>query len=336
MGVSMKFKRTANALSCAFLIANFELGFTVSLRQVNSSQPNEPATAIPTILHRIFLPQKNGKGVCGSWNLGIIGDTRTFTHKNNPTWEEWVWGEDEIESLFRKNKDVLQQNSLLAKFPDVYRNFDTWVKRADSMRYLILYTYGGAYMDLDISCKPFQSLLTDANLVLRKGGKNNFMVAAPHQDFFLRVLEGIVTTANTGIPPGSKIPLDLSKEVGHSMNPIRATGEHQLQQVLVNNMDIKYKVGDFAGHVRVLDQDAVANYSPKGKYMQGKRNVNGEPVCIHRALNSWAEEKYRGVKAKETTREERKESMHTECPDIYENALHGKALMEKAHLLEFS
>jgi len=51
------------------------------------------------------------------------------------------------------------------KFPwflSTYEGYDVEIKRADAIRYMFLYTYGGIYIDMDFEClQPFDSLLKE-------------------------------------------------------------------------------------------------------------------------------------------------------------------------------
>ncbi|MDR1403245.1 MAG: hypothetical protein LBJ60_06050 [Tannerellaceae bacterium] len=63
--------------------------------------------------------------------------------KKNPEWEYHLWGREEIERLVE---------SCFPDFPDTYKNFQHKVQQWDSARYMILYKYGGLYIDLDTEC----------------------------------------------------------------------------------------------------------------------------------------------------------------------------------------
>lgn len=70
---------------------------------------------------------------------------------NNPDYEYVLWD------------DADNRRFVAEKFPwflATYDSYDVEIKRADAIRYMYLYTYGGIYADLDFEClKPFDSLL---------------------------------------------------------------------------------------------------------------------------------------------------------------------------------
>lgn len=330
-------------LLIATCVVPIQVVVTLSLSRAEISAQHNASTSIPKILHRVFLPQKNGKGVCNAYHDMHITECRGVTSKNNPEWEEWVWGEQEIEALFIKHAAVFKAHPEIKDFPEVYKNFDGWMKRQDSIRHLILYLYGGLYMDEDVACKPIAHLLNNANFVLRKMGKTNFMACIPNQQLSINVLAGIVHTAQTGILPGETVKHNVSHEPDGSINPIQATGEKQICEAMTKMGYSIHAEGDVYAHypsgnvspdfIRVLPVEAVSNYREDGKYLTGSFSVDGGPVCIHRPLNAWAVERYRDLKAVKTSMEERKNNLHSECKAIYEHTLYGEPLMKKAHLL---
>lgn len=78
-----------------------------------------------------------------------------------PGWEYKLWTDE-------MNREFVRSN-----YPAFLKKFDTYpkdIQRADAIRYLLLQTYGGLYVDLDFEClKPeFPLLLEDADFVAGK------------------------------------------------------------------------------------------------------------------------------------------------------------------------
>lgn len=78
-----------------------------------------------------------------------------------PNWEYRLW------------TDEMNREFVRTHYPDFLKKFDGYpknIQRADAIRYLLLQTYGGLYVDLDFEClKPdFVSLLEDADFVAGK------------------------------------------------------------------------------------------------------------------------------------------------------------------------
>ena len=62
----------------------------------------------------------------------------------------------------KNNRDFVAKN--FPFFLKSYDGFKQGVQRADAVRYMLLYKYGGIYADLDTTCiQPFDSLLEEMN-----------------------------------------------------------------------------------------------------------------------------------------------------------------------------
>lgn len=78
-----------------------------------------------------------------------------------PGWEYHLWTDE-------MNRAFVQTH-----YPEFLERFDTYpnhIQRADAIRYLILQTYGGLYVDMDFECltPKFASLLEDTDFVAGK------------------------------------------------------------------------------------------------------------------------------------------------------------------------
>ncbi len=90
--------------------------------------------AIPRIIHQV-------------WDTNEVPDyaiawIQSWSSKN-PNWEHWFWTLDDVRQLVK------------LKFPDmlhVYDHYKANLFRADFMRYVVIYTFGGFYIDLDTVC----------------------------------------------------------------------------------------------------------------------------------------------------------------------------------------
>jgi len=113
----------------------------------------------------------------------------------NPDYEYILWDDQD-------NRRFVQEE--FAWFLPTYDAYDVEIKRADAIRYMFLYKYGGIYADLDFECmKPFDTLLetyVSYDIVLgsmdSRGSwhsKNNIpnaiMISKPGAKFWIRLLE---------------------------------------------------------------------------------------------------------------------------------------------------
>jgi len=104
---------------------------------------------IPKIIHQIWIgPNKRPDIWMDTFKKEYI--------KSNPEWEYILWTDDNIYELF----DAFP---LMFK---IYTIESTYNGKSDLLRYLILYKYGGIYIDADsvwINNKSFNNLLLEVN-----------------------------------------------------------------------------------------------------------------------------------------------------------------------------
>lgn len=93
--------------------------------------------AIPKIIHQVWEGRTEPKMPT---RLRILA--RTWQEQNSD-WEYHLWNGEEMDELVEKH------------FPEylaMYNSFPYNVQRWDTIRYMILYVYGGIYTDLDTEC----------------------------------------------------------------------------------------------------------------------------------------------------------------------------------------
>lgn len=94
--------------------------------------PESGKTRIPKIIHQTWANTKIPNSLVPyikSW----------VTH--HPDWEYWFWTDDSAREL------------IADKFPEYLSMFDSYtegIRKADALRYFVLYEYGGVYSDLDL------------------------------------------------------------------------------------------------------------------------------------------------------------------------------------------
>lgn len=116
-----------------------------------------------------------------------------------PDWEYHLWTDETTREFVRTN------------FPDFLMRYDAYpkdIQRTDAVRYLILKTHGGLYVDMDFEClKPeFVTLLGNASFVIgkephshaKKQGKeyilcNALMASTPNHPFLDAVCQRMMT-----------------------------------------------------------------------------------------------------------------------------------------------
>lgn len=93
--------------------------------------------AIPKIIHQVWEGRTDPEMPI---RLKILA--RTW-QKQNPDWEYHLWNGEEMDKLVETH---------FPKYLEMYKNFPYPVQRWDTIRYMILYIYGGVYTDLDTEC----------------------------------------------------------------------------------------------------------------------------------------------------------------------------------------
>jgi mannosyltransferase OCH1-like enzyme len=139
---------------------------------------------------------------------------------HNPDYEYVLW-DDADNRRFVADK--------FSWFLPTYDGYDKEIKRADAIRYMFLYTYGGIYADLDFEClKSFDSLLEEYksyDIILGQmessesqwHSSNNIpnaiMISKPGCHFWLRVLELMIVKASVNGRPEVQTGPIVLKEV---------------------------------------------------------------------------------------------------------------------------
>ena len=108
---------------------------------------NKKNEKIPHIIHQVY---EDIKGPSES----LLELTKTWK-EFHPNWAYRFWQKESIEDFINAN---------FPYFISVYRNYPFNVQRWDAIRYLLLYHYGGLYVDIDYECLAnFDLLLQNAD-----------------------------------------------------------------------------------------------------------------------------------------------------------------------------
>jgi len=128
---------------------------------------------------------------------------RTCWSKEIP--EKWKLSSESLEALMSEWQNILfddDDNRAFVEehFPDFLSYYDAFpynIQRADAIRYMFLYVYGGLYIDMDFEIlNPLDELfVSDNEVYLVKSGNvsscytNSFMASKPKCKFWLEVIE---------------------------------------------------------------------------------------------------------------------------------------------------
>lgn len=230
---------------------------------------------IPLIIHQVYEdpagPSHALLDISKSWK------------EHHPTWEYRFWARDEINTF------------LETCFPELiifYKALPFNVQRWDFIRYLILYKYGGLYVDMDYEClEPIESIISDSGCCLGLEPYNHvykynreyivgnaFMSSTPDHPFFKLIIEDI---------KNSKLTLESFKEKAYYI--LNTTGPFMMSKV--------YENYDNKGEIKLLSPDIVAPLDLEeirmlinGKVNQSMELKIEKASAIHYFMGSWWEQ----------------------------------------------
>ena len=104
---------------------------------------------IPRVIHQIMAYTKTwGHDVPSQWNASY----QSVLARNVGEFEHHLWTDEKISTFIQKYEPEFYKNT--------YVTYKYDMQRVDSFRYVLLYHYGGIYLDMDNGCnRPFKELL---------------------------------------------------------------------------------------------------------------------------------------------------------------------------------
>ena len=158
--------------------------------------------------------------------------SKTDIPKNMRYWSE-TWKSKHPDYKYVLWDDADNRAFVKERFPwflQTYDAYDVEIKRADAIRYMFLYTYGGIYVDMDFEClKPLDDLLEE-NLRydillgsiesssdswhLSNSIPNAIMISKPANNFWIRLLEEMESVAESRAQSRAKENSRVEEETG--------------------------------------------------------------------------------------------------------------------------
>lgn len=179
-----------------------------------------PADAIPRVIFQTWRT----RDVPEQWN-----EAHRSVLEKNPGWKHVLLTDEDCAALVAKHFP-----SLLATF----HGFKYNIQRADFIRYVVLYLYGGVYLDLDyVALKAFDGITLPNGKEVGLLASNNtptlvtnsFMVSKPRSAFWLDCL------AETTKPPPWWA-------IGKHMHVFHQTGPFMVNRVMRRHRDIAHRL----------------------------------------------------------------------------------------------
>ncbi|KAI8908477.1 nucleotide-diphospho-sugar transferase, partial [Gorgonomyces haynaldii] len=128
---------------------------------------------IPRIIHQ-------------TWKTNNIPEQWEAPHQRcqdmHPEWQVKLWTDEQISAFVVQNYPELVSLFMSYRYP---------IQRVDAFRYLVLYHYGGVYIDMDVGClKPLDPLLEHGAIIPKTEpfGYSNDVLFAPKQHPFFKHL----------------------------------------------------------------------------------------------------------------------------------------------------
>ncbi|CAL9732702.1 mannosyl phosphorylinositol ceramide synthase Csh1p [Monosporozyma unispora] len=132
---------------------------------------------IPKIIHQTY---KN-ENIPPHWKVG-----QEKCQELNPDYKYILWTDVMIEDFITKNFNW---------FLPIMKSYKYPIQKADIIRYFVLWTYGGVYIDLDDTCERNLDPLLKYPVFLRKtspfGVSNDVMGSIPKHPFFLKAINSL-------------------------------------------------------------------------------------------------------------------------------------------------
>ena len=148
---------------------------------------------IPKTIHRMWLDNKVSDNTVPPKKYNRFIES---FDKHNPEFRVEFWNMNRVKKLF-------DQDSLIKKYQTVWENLPHHIQKCDMARFIIMYLYGGVYIDLDFRCFKNLSPLLDRELLLvfepiehsdfdktiNRKIYNGFIGSVPKHQFWLDWLE---------------------------------------------------------------------------------------------------------------------------------------------------
>ncbi len=175
---------------------------------------------IPLILHQIWF--QGIDNIIEPYKSCFINSIKILKHTK---WDHQFWDKERIETL------------ILDKYPqywNLYNKCDILIQKLDVARYIILYHYGGCYMDMDMEMlKDFHDLLEDDDEIILSNTiqtvyTNAVLFSNINNNFWLDFLNNIDKKINVF-------------KFNNLLNVYYSTGPLNFTYFVKNNMN-KYKV----------------------------------------------------------------------------------------------
>eukprot|EP00730_Choanoeca_flexa_P010356 TRINITY_DN17613_c0_g1_i1.p1 TRINITY_DN17613_c0_g1~~TRINITY_DN17613_c0_g1_i1.p1 ORF type:complete len:327 (+),score=54.68 TRINITY_DN17613_c0_g1_i1:175-1155(+) len=174
---------TVPAVLLLLQLISFFTTNSVGVDSFNSCSTEACELQIPKIIHQTY----KSKDLPEAW-----AETPELWKRHHEDWTYEFWDDE-------RNRAFIAEH--YAWFLPQFDRYPNNIQRADSIRYFILYHYGGVYADMDIQpVRNIEPMLGDATAVLpvtpNLGLTNAFMACTKHNPFMKHVTESLESHAD--------------------------------------------------------------------------------------------------------------------------------------------
>ena len=190
---------------------------------------------IPKIIHQTW---KN-KNIPDEWK-DAVNSCKTI-HKD---FKHIVWTHETMDKFVRK---------YYSEFHKTYKSYKYDIQRCDAFRYLVLYKYGGIYLDMDIICNKSLNKFLHYDLVLARSSNvetsftNAFFMVVPNHPFFKYCIDHLSENINNFQYFGKHLHVMYSTGPSFLNNMINVYGKIKNTYVLTKK--------EYAGDCNVCNED---------------------------------------------------------------------------------
>lgn len=169
---------------------------------------------IPKIIHQTWKDET----VPAKWKAAV--DQCKAKH---PDFEYKLWTDETMDDFVREH---------YPEFHAVYVSYNHHIQRCDAFRYLVLYTYGGVYIDMDIKCIKNLKKYLQYDVVLVRSSNiessftNSFFMTVPNHPFFKYCIDHLAENK------------DKFQYFGKHMHVMSSTGPNYVTNMVKNYGDI--------------------------------------------------------------------------------------------------
>ncbi len=170
--------------------------------------------------------------------------------------EEWKEAVESCKNRHKDYKHIIWSHEMMEifvkkeypNFYDTYMSYPHDIQRCDAFRYLVLYKYGGIYLDMDIICKKKLDSLLKYELVISRSSNitsfyaNAFFMTIPKNSFIKFCIDNLPNYVNSFYYFGKHWHIMNSTGSHFLTNMIKRYGEKNIKNLYV--LDNTEFVGD--------------------------------------------------------------------------------------------